>query len=153
MKDRESLASGGIFFAVGSVCGLTTMLTLPIGSAFSMGPGYFPLVLSGLLALLGAAIVIRGLRGEGSHVFGPVPWRALVMISLAILCFAFFIRSLGLFPTALLTTLLACAGNGGAGILKAAALSLIMAALCTLIFSFGIGLPIPIFGSWLGGYF
>lgn len=152
MRDWESLASGGIFVAIGCIYGVTSALTLPIGTAFSMGPGYFPLVLSGILVLLGAAIVARGFQRETRLAIESIPWRALAMISLAILCFAFFIRSLGLFPTALLTTFLTCIGNGRVGMAKAATLALVMAVLCTLIFSFGIGLPVPIIGPWLGGW-
>jgi hypothetical protein len=152
VKDWESLASGGIFVAIGCIYGITAITTLPLGSAFSMGPGYFPLVLSGLLAVLGAAIMLRGLGRQAILGFGPVPWRAIVMISLAILAFAFFIRALGLFPTALVTTLLTCLARGDAGPRRALALSVVMALICTLIFSFGIGLPVPIFGPWLRGW-
>jgi hypothetical protein len=61
------------------------------------------------------------------------------------------VRSLGLFPTVLLTTFLTCLGDGKVTLVKAAVLGFAMAVLCTLIFSFGVGLPIPIFGSWLRG--
>lgn len=152
MKDREALASGGIFVAVGCIYGASAMLSLPMGSMISMGPGYFPVVLSGLLVLLGGAIVLRGLRHEGRVAFGSLPWRAILMIALAILCFAFFIRSLGLFVTVLLTAFLSCLADAKVTALKAATMALAMAVLCTLIFSLGIGLPIPIFGSWLRGF-
>ena len=36
-----------------------------LGTAFRMGPGYFPLVLAGLLAFLGVAIVARRHRRRG----------------------------------------------------------------------------------------
>ena len=137
--------------AIGAIYGATAITTLPMGSTMSMGPGYFPAVLSVCLVLLGAAIALRGLRNEGSEAFSDVPWRAIVMISLAVVCFALLVRSLGLFATVWLTTLLACLSNGSVPLWKAAILGLAMAALCTLIFSFGIGLPIPIFGPWLRG--
>lgn len=151
MKDKASLASGGIFVAIGCIYGVSAALSLPMGSAINMGAGYFPVVLSGLLVLLGAAIVIGSFNREDSTAFDQIPWRAITMISLAILCFAFFIRSLGLFLTVALTAFLSCLANGKVPVWKAAAVGLTMAVLCTLIFHFGIGLPVPLIGRWLGG--
>lgn len=153
MTDKDSLVSGGLFIAIGAIYGTTAVMTLPMGTAFSMGPGYFPLVLSGILVAFGIAIVARGLRRRDTSAFGRIRWRPVVMISLAILSFAFFIRSLGLFPTAALATFLSCLAGEDVTIGKAAAVGLSMAVLCTLIFSFGIGLPIPVFGAWIRGFF
>ena len=52
------LALTGVFF-------LVQALNLEIGTAFRMGPGYFPIVLAGLLALLGVIITVQ------SFVSGP----------------------------------------------------------------------------------
>ena len=150
MKNHESLACGGFFIAVGFVYGASALMSLPMGSAVSMGPGYFPTVLSGLLVVLGIAIVIRGSEAEDA-ILERVPWRAVLMLSLAVILFAVLLRSLGLFLTVFLTAFIGCLASREATVLKAAMLGVGLAVLCALIFSFGIGLPIPLFGSWLGG--
>lgn len=150
--NRASLASGAVFAATGCIYGASAWLSLPLGSSTDMGPGYFPLALSGILVLLGASIFLRGLYEGKGEVLERLPWRAIFMLSLGILAFAFFIRSLGLFATVLLTTFLASLGNDDVSLWKAAVLSVGIAVLCTLIFGLGIRLPIPIFGAWAGGF-
>jgi hypothetical protein len=51
---RDALA-GAIFIALGLIFVFGAM-DLERGTAFRMGPGYFPLVLAGLLILIGAAV-------------------------------------------------------------------------------------------------
>jgi len=138
--------------AVGCIYGLTAWWSLPVGDSVNMGPGYFPIVLSMLLVLLGAAIAVRSVVGEYSVAFEGIPWRSIAMNTLAILCFASLIRPLGLFPTVMLTASLSCLGSANVSMTKAAIAGFSIAVLCTLIFSFIIGLPIAIVGPWLGGF-
>ncbi|MGL5911136.1 MAG: tripartite tricarboxylate transporter TctB family protein, partial [Phycicoccus sp.] len=61
----------GVAFAVGA-------LGYDLGTTLEPGPGYYPLVLGGLLAVLGLAVAVKGLLGRGQHaldapVAGPVP--------------------------------------------------------------------------------
>ncbi len=152
MRDQVSLLSGGIFVTIGCIYGITAWLSLPIGNLTDMGPGYFPIVLSGLMTLLGAAIVARGVLSASAITVDDVPWRALTMNTIAILSFAFFVRSLGLFPTVMLTAFLSGLGSPGVSLSKAAIAGFAIAVLCTVIFGFVIGLPIAIIGPWLGGF-
>ena len=63
-KLNADLISGLLFIAFGLwFCG-SSVYGLKIGNAFRMGPGFFPAVLGGLLALLGLVIVISGLRSD-----------------------------------------------------------------------------------------
>jgi hypothetical protein len=90
----------GLAFAIGAA-------GYQVGTARAMGPGYFPLVLGGLLVALGLLIIVKGfIAGEGA-VVGSVPWRALVVIVAAILFFGATIRGLGVVPSVFLTALLA----------------------------------------------
>ena len=62
-----------------------------------MGPGYFPLVLAGVLALLGVAIVAKGVTAAAAEGdIGPVPWRAVVLLLAALVFFGATIKGLGL---------------------------------------------------------
>ena len=65
----------GIAFAGGA-------LNFDVGNAARMGPGYFPLMLGVILALLGTAITIKSFaKGPpGGDPMGPVAWRPLIHI-------------------------------------------------------------------------
>jgi hypothetical protein len=146
--NRKDVAAGAFFVAVGLIYGGIAWKTLSFGRALNMGPGYFPMVLSGLLVALGLATLIRGLMtGKGSP-FGIVPWRALVMLSLATLIFAALLRELGLFPCVFASSMVASLSSPQIKVTSAAIVSAVIAAFCVGVFSYGINLPIPIFGSW-----
>ena len=76
----KDILAGLIFLGFGAAFGYAAT-GYPIGTAFRMGPGYFPLLLAGALALLGAAIVVKGFAAAAAEgEIGPVPWRALVLL-------------------------------------------------------------------------
>ncbi|HEX5777462.1 MAG TPA: tripartite tricarboxylate transporter TctB family protein, partial [Xanthobacteraceae bacterium] len=74
IKSPKDFWCGLLLIAIAAIFVLG-LIDLPIGSAFRMGPGYFPLLLTILLALLGLAILSNGLRVEGPEV-GAIPLRA-----------------------------------------------------------------------------
>ena len=59
--DWTDALAGLLFIAFGLLFGVQA-LGLELGTAFRMGPGYFPLVLSGILILLGLAIVASAIH-------------------------------------------------------------------------------------------
>ena len=144
--NRKDLASGAIFAAVGVVYGTIAWKSLPIGQALNMGPGYFPIILSAILIILGGVIIVRAWSTSSETPFGVVPWRGIVMLSAATLVFAAFLDDLGLFPCVWLTSFLASLSSPQIGILRGLLISLAIAAFCTLIFSYGINLPVPRIG-------
>lgn len=106
----------GIAFAAGST-------TYKIGSGGQMGPGYFPLILGVILALIGLAVTAMSLRTKvaSGDPIGPIAWRPLCFIIAANLVFGVSIGglpSLGLAPLGLivgivlLTFIAALAGDG-----------------------------------------
>ena len=57
-RSLKDLLAGLIFIGLGLAFGYAT-LAYEIGSAFRMGPGYFPLVLSIILTLLGLLTTVQ----------------------------------------------------------------------------------------------
>lgn len=133
-----------LFFAYG-------LIELPIGTAFRMGPGYFPLVLTALLAALSLGIMANGFRGEGEPI-GVIPWRALVVITVSIVLYGVTLRGLGLVPALALTVLVSTFAGDKWSAVRAIALTAILVVSCTLVFVNGLGLPLSLFGPWVGGY-
>ncbi|MFO1085268.1 MAG: tripartite tricarboxylate transporter TctB family protein [Reyranellaceae bacterium] len=148
--NRKDLGAGLVFVVVGTFYLVYALRTLPMGRAVEMGPGYFPIVLSSLVALVGVVVTVRSFFAGRGTAFGCIPWRALIMLSLAIAIFGAFVTELGLLPAVLATAFLSCLSTSQIGIAKALVVSLGIAVFCALVFSYGIGLPLDVFGTWFG---
>jgi hypothetical protein len=132
----------GLAFAVGAT-------SYEIGTALRMGPGYFPLVLGGLLVLLGVLIIAKGwIAGEGAEI-GPVPWKAAALIIGALLFFGATIRGLGVVPSVFLTVLLAGFAGHRPGVLAPVVIAVALTVTCVLIFITALQLRLPLFGPWI----
>jgi Tripartite tricarboxylate transporter TctB family len=150
IKSPKDFWCGLLLVAIAAIFALGLM-RLPIGTAFRMGPGYFPMVLTILLALLGIATLMNGLRIQGPPV-GVIPLRALLLTALPIVFFGSTLRSLGLVPALTITVFVStlAARDWRAGL--AVSTTLVLVAACVAIFAFGLRLPLSLFGPWVGGY-
>jgi Tripartite tricarboxylate transporter TctB family len=132
----------GLAFAVGAT-------TYEIGTALRMGPGYFPLVLGGVLVLLGVLVVTKGLiAGEGAAI-GRVPWRAAGLIVAALLFFGATIRGLGVVPSVFVTALLAGWSGHRPGAVAPVVIAVGLTAVSVIVFIVALQLRLPLFGPWI----
>jgi len=105
IKSQKNFFSGLMFMCVG-VAFAWGASSYTIGNGARMGPGYFPLVLGILLAVLGGAITFKALVVEtfdGDHI-GAIAWKPLFFIILSNLIFGAAIGglpSIGLPPLGL----------------------------------------------------
>jgi putative tricarboxylic transport membrane protein len=141
----------GVVFVVIAAAFASQVRNLPIGNAFRMGPGYFPMVLAGLLAALGLAVIVRGLLTTGEPL-APVAWRGLLFVVLPVVFFGFTLRGLGLVP-ALAITVFATTFASVRGDLRTALINTaVLTAGAWFLFIKALSLPISAFGPWVGGY-
>lgn len=131
----------GLAFAVGAA-------TYEIGTALRMGPGYFPLVLGGLLVLLGVAIVVKGTVAGDDADIGPIPWKAALVIVAALVFFGATIRDLGVVPSVFATALIAGFSMRRPGVLAPVVIAAGLTVSSVLIFVVALDLPLPLFGRW-----
>ncbi|MBB1073667.1 tripartite tricarboxylate transporter TctB family protein [Rhodoferax sp. 4810] len=93
-QDKDVYA-GSLLALVGSVFawGATSYT---VGSSARMGPGYFPLMLGVLLAVLGLIIAVRGARRnpEQRQAVGPWAWKPLFFIVAGNLLFGLLLGGL-----------------------------------------------------------
>ena len=149
-RARKDLLAGAVFAGFGLAFAITSA-TYDIGTPLRMGPGFFPLVLGGILVVLGVSIAVKGfVAGEGGEI-GTVPWRALVLLLAAILFFGFTVRDLGLAPALFVSVLLAALAGRGVRIVPAVVIAVSLTALSVLIFVVLLQLRLPLVGPWLGG--
>jgi hypothetical protein len=135
-----------LFFGLGAVF---IGQDYPMGRAGRMGPAYFPTVLGSLLALIGLVAVVRSLMRPGEAV-GRFYVKEIALILAAIVLFGFLIRGAGLAPAALVLVLLSAYASPrfrwGEALLLAAGLAIF----AVVVFVKLLGLPMPVFGPWLG---
>ncbi len=136
------LIATGIFFALEA-------LDLELGTAFRMGPGYFPFILACALMLFGAIILFQAFRMEGEPI-GPLAWRGMLFILPAPIIFGLTVRGLGFVPSIFLTALIAAFASQRMKPLTAILLAAGLTVFSLLVFSYGLGLPFRTFGPWLG---
>ncbi len=141
--DRSAFWSGLIFVVVG-LAFLVLGAGYPMGTGRSMGPGFFPRVLSVALVLLGTIILVSS-RKTKPVALPPVNWRGLVLVSVAALAFAILVGPAGMVPAVFVAVLLSSVAAPGMSPARAALLGAVLAVFCALIFVKGLGLPIAIF--------
>ena len=145
--DPSEAICGVIFIGLGVAFGWQSF-NLDLGTAFRMGPGYFPLVLSVILILLGAVILLRAGRVQNEPM-GPIAWRGLLFILPAPIFFGLTVRGLGFVPSLFLTALIAAFASHKMKPLMALALSAGLTVFSVAVFNYGLGLPFQRFGPWL----
>jgi len=144
---NKDMVAGAIFVAFAIGFGVVST-AYPMGSAAQMGPGYYPLLLSGVLGLLGLVIGLAGWRKPAQQMVVVRPL-ALISVLAAPLLFGVILRPLGFVPAVILTSLLATMAaprmSWRARILTAIGLALG----CTAIFIWALGIPLPLLGTLL----
>jgi hypothetical protein len=120
-----------------------------LGNAGRMGPGYFPRVLALILIAIGIVSLVRGLIAHGEPV-GDIALKPLALISLSSVLFGLLLERAGL-PVALAALVLvsASASKEFRWDMKALAGLAALIVFCVLAFVKGLGVPMPILGSWL----
>lgn len=88
IKSQKDFFSGLMFMGVG-VAFAWGATTYNVGEGARMGPGYFPLMLGILMAILGAAVTFKSLVVEsaGGDKIGKWAWKPLIFVILANLSF------------------------------------------------------------------
>lgn len=136
-------------FLADGFAGLILDAELPIGTARRMGPGFFPLWLSGLLFLLGAVLVVRGVRGSAEASIPPMPWRGIAFILGSTIFFGATVRGLGLVPTTAIAVFIAAYASERMRPGLAVILSVVLTLFVLAVFHYGLGLPLRVYGPWL----
>jgi hypothetical protein len=120
------------------------------GTASRMGPGYFPTVLSALLVLIGVISLVRSFIVAGEPL-GDFAIKSGALIILATILFGYLINRAGLIIALLALVLVSAAASEKFRFEWQAVAGLIaLIAFCALIFVYGLGVPMPLIGTWFG---
>ena len=144
----KDILAGGIFIAFGMAFALGA-LAYDVGTPLRMGPGYVPLALGILLAALGVGVIVKGfLAGEGDEI-GGLDWRALILVTAAIVFFGVTIRGLGVIGALFGASLLASLARSQTSWKEALPIAAGITALSVVIFIVALQLRLPLVGPWI----
>ncbi|WP_233556424.1 tripartite tricarboxylate transporter TctB family protein [Noviherbaspirillum sedimenti] len=148
IRNPRDFWAGLIYIAIG-VGAVVLAQDYKMGTAIRMGPGYFPVVLGGLLMAIGIISVGRSLVREGEPI-GSFALKGLLLVVGGMLLTGFLFRKAGLVVALplliMITSYASIKFRWGASLALAAGLT----AFCMLIFAYGLGLPLPVLGKWFG---
>ena len=152
IKSQRDFFSGLMFMIVGVIFAVGAT-NYSMGSSAKPGAGYFPLILSVLMAILGAIVLFKSLtiETEGGDPIGDIAWRPLLVIVASIAVFGFALPLLGMFITIpLLIIMVSFAGDefNWKGVI---ANSMVLTAGSWVIFIWGLNLTIPLKPAFMGG--
>jgi Tripartite tricarboxylate transporter TctB family len=150
IKSERDFWSGILFLVVG-VAFAVGATNYKMGVAAQPGPGYFPLILSCLMAILGAVVLFKSLtiETEDGEKIGAIAWRQLVVVVAAITVFALALPRLGfVISVPILIIMVSLAGSEfrWKGVLISA---VVLTVGSWAIFIFGLKLTIPLWPVYL----
>ncbi len=158
------LYSGALFTAIG-LGAMITARNYPMGSIDRMGPGFFPMVLGAIMAVLGIVLVLKNLEGfrqsyrrqyaspapardDSSRQDGMIrAARSILFVLGGMSFFALTIEHIGLLLSVVGLVIICSFAEPGMKWRPTLLLALFMAALSAAIFRYGIGLPLQLWGS------
>lgn len=142
-RDYRDIIGGGIMLAFGLFCAIYAQEHYKLGSAVRMGPGWFPMYLGYLLAIVGAVIMIPAFFRKGEAI--EMQYKATVLLTLGVFLFAASIKTIGLVPAVALQMAVSVAADDKLGVKGAAILTACTVAVIYLVFSVGLELNLEAF--------
>ncbi len=143
IKSPKDFWAGVMFVAFGAGMAGIALKNYQMGSAVRMGPAYFPVVLGGILAVLGLILLLRGFAFKGEKV--PLfHFRPLLFILVACLAFAYTLKPLGLVGATLLLVFISAYGGHEFKFKEVAILYVALIIFSVLVFVKGLTLPFQI---------
>jgi len=147
LRNNKDFLAGSLFIAIGVVA-VAVARNYPFGTAMRMGSGYFPSVLGGILILLGAWVMARGLR-SGEKLKSAWGWKPLALVALSIVLFGFVMPRFGLIP-ALVAVLFVSALAGREFRLKEVlVLTAVLCAFAIVVLLYVLKMPYPLITGYL----
>ena len=150
----RDIYGGAIFMALGLGAAVVGQ-TYDIGSLTHMGAGFFPVLLGGCMALLGAYLCFEGWASrdipanvaadEIGKAVPPHDWRGTTAIFLGIVAFIVIGSAFGLAPAAFACVFIAAIGDRSTTLKSAAILAFTATVLAVGFFSFVLHVQFPVF--------
>lgn len=140
IRSQKDFWCGVLFLAIG-IAFMLIARNYRFGTAARMGPGFFPAMLGGLLAVLGLTLSIPALARDGDA-FPRLHLRPLLTILIGIVIFALVLQPLGFVLSAAILVLVCGLADPELRFVESAGLAVLLTAFCVGVFVALLGLPL-----------
>lgn len=147
IKSPKDFWAGLMFIASGLFFAIWGATHYQMGTAVRMGPAYFPAMLGGLLAVLGAIILASSLVLRGEKV-PAIFFRPVLMISLGCVLYGYMMKPLGLIGATAALVYVSALGGHEFKWKEVTVLYAILMLFSWLVFVKGLSLPFPIWPAY-----
>lgn len=141
-KDSKDVVGGLAMTALGVYSAWHAYGNYEMGELVRMGPGYFPVGLGILLAFLGLLIAIPAMLREGEKIH--VEWKTFLLVTLSVGVFALLLKLLGLILATIGAVIVSSIADHDIKWRTRIITSVSIAALTWVVFSFGLGMVLPV---------
>lgn len=121
----------------------------PMGSTRRMGPGMFPFALALILAGLGAIVLLRSLLVVGEPI-GRLNLKGLFLVTAGALLFGLLIEKAGLVAAVAAAVITSSIASVHFSARRAVISAVVLVVFSAVVFVYAVGLPVKLFGPWLG---
>jgi len=142
LANNKDVWAGLLLIAIGAGA-IFVARNYPFGTALRMGPGFFPVVLGGLLIVFGLAVLAIGLR-KGESMAGSWSLRALLILPLSLILFGLLMEYAGFVPAMLVLIVGSATASTEFRFLEVLLFAAGLTALSVAVFVWALGLPYPL---------
>jgi len=146
IRDPKNFLGGSLLIGFG-LGALLIARTYKMGTAFRMGSGYFPVLLSSLLIVIGIIVAALGFK-SGEVKLPKIAWRQLIMISASVAVFGLILKGAGLLLATFVMVVVSRLARPGYSWIETLVLGVAISAFCSAIFYFGLKIQMPLLPKW-----
>jgi hypothetical protein len=149
IRNQRAFASGALFLAF-AVFFFVTALQYPAGTAAKMGPGYFPRALAIVLAAIGLVVILSAMKPAAeAQALRQWDLKGLAWITGSVILFGALLFPLGLVGALIVLVMVSSRASPEFTWTGALANAAVLIVLCLAVFVYGLGLPLPVWPSFL----
>jgi putative tricarboxylic transport membrane protein len=140
--NNKDVWAGLLLVAIGATA-MFIARNYAFGTALRMGPGFFPIVLGGLLIAFGLYMLASGLR-QAEKIAGSWSLRALIILPLSLVLFGVLMERAGFVPAMVVLIFGSATASTEFRFIEVLLFSLGLTALSVAVFVWALGLPYPL---------
>jgi uncharacterized membrane protein len=142
VMNNKDVWAGLLLIAVGAAA-MFTARNYGFGTAVRMGPGFFPIILGGVLIVFGLYMLASGLR-QPEKIAGSWSLRALIILPLSLVLFGVLMEHGGFVPAMIVLIFGSATASTEFKLVEVLLFSLGLTALSAAVFVWALGLPYPL---------
>ena len=143
IKGPQDFWAGLMFIGFGLFFVVVALMNYQMGSAVRMGPAYFPVLLGGMLVVLGIVVLVDAMLEKGPPV-AKFHFRPLLFLAASSLAFAYLLKPLGLVLASAALVFISAYGGHEFKWKEVAIMTVVLVIFSVLVFVEALALPFPI---------